>query len=66
MLLDKEIQFIQDKLHQDPVLIALEASKYPDFDIPKLVGQIKARQKLKDKMPQWVANSRVFFPQFWH
>jgi 16S rRNA G966 N2-methylase RsmD len=62
MLLDKEIQFIQDKLHQDPVLIALEASKYPDFDIPKLVGQIKARQKLKDKMPQWVANSRVFFP----
>jgi 16S rRNA G966 N2-methylase RsmD len=26
------------------------------------VGQIKARQKLKDKMPQWVANERVFFP----
>jgi hypothetical protein len=62
MLLENEIQFIQDNLHRDPVSIALEASKYPDLDIPKLVGQIKARQKLKDKMPQWVASSRVFFP----
>ena len=62
MLLENEIQFIQDNLHRDPVSIALEASKYPDLDVPKLVGQIKARQKLKDKMPLWVANSRVFFP----
>jgi 16S rRNA G966 N2-methylase RsmD len=30
--------------------------------MPVLVGQIKARQKLKDKMPSWVANERVFFP----
>jgi 16S rRNA G966 N2-methylase RsmD len=62
MLLDTEIQFIQENLHRDPVAIALEASKYPDLDVPKLVGQIKARQKLKDKMPQWVANEKVFFP----
>lgn len=62
MLLDNEIQFIQENLHRDPVSIALEASKYPQLDIPKLVGQIKARQKLQDKMPTWVANTRVFFP----
>jgi hypothetical protein len=62
MLLETEIQFIQENLHRDPVSIALEASKYPDLDIPKLVGQIKAKQKLKDKMPQWVANEMVFFP----
>ena len=62
MLLESEIQFIQENLHRDPVAIALEASKYPDLDVPKLVGQIKARQKLKDKMPQWVANTQVFFP----
>lgn len=62
MLLETEIQFIQENLHRDPVAIALEASKYPDLDVPKLVGQIKARQKLKDKMPQWVANTQVFFP----
>ena len=62
MLLETEIQFIQENLHRDPVSIALEASKYPDLDVPKLVGQIKARQKLKDKMPQWVANTQVFFP----
>ena len=62
MLLETEIQFIQENLSRDPVAIALEASKYPDLDVPKLVGQIKARQKLKDKMPQWVANTQVFFP----
>jgi 16S rRNA G966 N2-methylase RsmD len=62
MLRENEIQFIQENLHRDPVAIALEAAKYPDFDIPVLVGQIKARQKLKDKMPGWVANERVFFP----
>lgn len=62
MLLEIEIQFIQNNLHRDPVSIALNASKHPDLDVPKLVGQIKARQKLKDKMPLWVANSNVFFP----
>ena len=62
MLLENEIQFIQENLHRDPVAIALEAAKYPELNIPVLVGQIKARQKLKDKMPHWVANERVFFP----
>ena len=62
MLLENEIQFIQENLHRDPVAIALEAAKYPNLDVPRLVGQIKARQKLKDKMPHWVANEKVFFP----
>lgn len=62
MLQDNEIQFIQDNLHRDPVVIALEAAKYPDLDIPAVVNQIKARQKLKEKLPHWVANDRVFFP----
>jgi 16S rRNA G966 N2-methylase RsmD len=62
MLRENDIQFIQENLHRDPVAIALEAAKYPNLDIPLLVGQIKARQKLKDKMPHWVANKKVFFP----
>ena len=62
MLRENEIQFIQENLHRDPIAIALEAAKYSDLDIPRLVGQIKARQKLKDKMPHWVANERIFFP----
>lgn len=62
MLLETEIEFIQNNLHRDPVSVALDASKYPQLDLPKLVGQIKARQKLKDKMPHWVANNNVFFP----
>lgn len=62
MLLEDEIQFIKENLHRDPISIALAASKYAGLDVPKLVGQINARQKLKDKLPQWVSNSQVFFP----
>ena len=62
MLQENEIQFIQKNLPRDPVAIALEAAKYPNLDVSRLVGQIKARQKLKDKMPHWVANEKVFFP----
>jgi 16S rRNA G966 N2-methylase RsmD len=62
MLLETEIEFIQNNLNRDPVSVALDASKYPQLDLPKLAGQIKARQKLKDKMPHWVANNKVFFP----
>lgn len=62
MLSSNEIQFIKENHHRDPVSIALEASKYPSLDIPKLVSQINARQKLTDKMPHWVDNNQVFFP----
>ena len=62
MLSSNEIQFIKENQHRDPVSMALEASKYPSLDIPKLVSQINARQKLKDKMPHWVDNDQVFFP----
>lgn len=62
MLSSNEILFIKENLHRDPVSIAIEASKYPSLDIPKLVSQISARQKLKDKMPHWVSNDQVFFP----
>ena len=63
MLLPEEIKFIQDHLQEDATRIALSAKKYPNLDIKKLAGQIQARQKLADKMPNWTANEAICFPQ---
>ena len=63
MLLPQEIEFIENHKSKDPRRLALDAKKFPDLDIPKLITQIQARQKLVDKLPSWVENPGIYFPQ---
>ncbi|MEO1023674.1 MAG: class I SAM-dependent methyltransferase [Bacteroidota bacterium] len=56
------IQFIQDHKNDDPASLALQAKHYPDFPIPLVAQQIKSRQKVHQKLQDWVANPRVLFP----
>jgi 16S rRNA G966 N2-methylase RsmD len=62
MLQPNEIEFIATNGHRSPSDIALDARKFPELAIKKLVHQIQARQKLADKLPSWVANKHVYFP----
>ena len=62
MLTTTEVLFIQENSAQNPVELALRFKKKPEIDLPKLVKQIQARQKLKDKLPTWIAHPRVYFP----
>ena len=62
MLTTTEVLFIQENSAQNPVELALRFKKKPEMDLPKLVKQIQARQKLKDKLPTWIAHPRVYFP----
>jgi len=62
MLTDSEISFIQENLTKDPFQLSLAAKKNLGLDIPKLAFQIQARQKLKDKIPSWPTNPKIFFP----
>lgn len=55
-------QFIQDHLHDDPVLLMLQSGKYPHLPIREIADQIKARQRLKKKLPAWVDNPQIIFP----
>ncbi len=46
----------------DPIQLSLQASKFPNLDIPFIVQQITARKKAKMKLPEWLAQDRVIFP----
>ena len=62
MLEPNEIEFIATNGHRSSSDIALDARKFPELDIKKMAHQIQARQKLADKLPSWMAESKVFFP----
>ena len=60
-LSDTERQFIKAHLQDDPHILLLRAHP-ADLSIKKLVEQIVARQKAREKLPSWYANDDLFFP----
>lgn len=56
------IQFIQDHINEDPNTLMLKAKRYPSLPIREIAGQIASRQKVKNKLPEWVNNEAVIFP----
>lgn len=55
-------KFIQEHRGDDLSAILLSASRYEGVDVKLAVGQIKARNQIKDKLPSWYDNDRLFFP----
>lgn len=63
MLNQNEIEFIEKHLNEDVTKLALYKNNFPNVkDVPKLLFQIKARQKLADKLPTWTKHPKIFFP----
>ena len=54
--------FIQAHLHDDVNRLLLQASRYPDIDMPFVAEQILARRQIKEKLPSWYANPEIIFP----
>lgn len=50
-------QFIADHLQDDTAKLLLAAHRFPQIDVPFAVVQIEARRRLKNKLPEWYANS---------
>ena len=55
-------KFIRDHAEDDPSELLLNVSRYQDVDIKTSVIQIKARKQIKDKLPEWYKDDRLFFP----
>ena len=55
-------KFILEHQKDDPAVLLLAASKYPDIPVAAAAAQIKARQKAKHKIPSWHACNDVIFP----
>lgn len=61
-LSDEEIYFIQANINQNVQQLILRHSADKLLDIRKMAVQITARQRLRDKLPTWVANPDIIFP----
>ena len=61
-LSDETLAFI--RAHQDDDLerLLLSASRYSSVDVPFAVDQIRARRRIREKLPTWFANERLIFP----
>ena len=55
-------QFIREHKRDDPYQLALQAHRYPEYPIPAIAEQLQARQKARDKLPQWYATESIIFP----
>jgi 16S rRNA G966 N2-methylase RsmD len=57
------IEFIQDNINSDPSEIVLKGSKNLELPIREIALQIESRQKGMKKIPEWVNNKRLVFPE---
>ncbi len=58
----REREFIQAHLHDHVADLILQGERYQGIDLKKMASQIAARQKAKDKLPDWYADGRLLFP----
>jgi 16S rRNA G966 N2-methylase RsmD len=59
---EKVIAFIQEHLKDDPLQLVLRGAKYPNMPVKAAAQQIQARQKARQKLPQWEALPELIFP----
>jgi hypothetical protein len=50
-------QFVTDHLMDDTARLLLSAHRFPQIDVPFAVEQIEARRRLRNKLPEWYAES---------
>lgn len=55
-------QFIREHAEDDLSALLLSASRYKDVDVKLAVEQIEARARIKNKLPLWYDDDRLFYP----
>lgn len=55
--------FIRQHLSDDTRTLALQASRYPDVDMPYALSQIQGWQAARHKLPTWAATEGIIYPQ---
>lgn len=63
MFISPEIlDFAREHLNDDPDKLQFQQKKYPDKRVTVAVEQIRARERIRAKLPSWHANTAVFYP----
>lgn len=55
-------EFVKQFRESDPRKLALQASRYPDVDMPYALNQIQGWQTALRKLPSWAACDEVVYP----
>ena len=55
-------EFVKQFRQDDPRKLALQASRYPDVDMPYALNQIQGWQTAQRKLPSWAACDGVVYP----
>ena len=55
-------KFIRDHAGDKLPELLLSASRYPGVNVKEAVVQIKARNRIRDKLPSWYRDDRLYFP----
>ena len=55
-------EFVKQFRQADPRKLALQASRYPDVDMPYALNQIQGWQTAQRKLPSWAACDGVVYP----
>ncbi|WP_073021717.1 THUMP-like domain-containing protein [Flavobacterium micromati] len=64
MILKPEIQaFVDKNVGESISKLALQKNPFPDVDWIKILNQIEAKTKAKDKLPTWFSTSSVIYPR---
>ena len=56
------LDFVRQHQREEVDRLLLSAEKYPGVDMPAVVDQLLARKQLKEKLPTWQMNDRLFYP----
>lgn len=56
------IEFIRAHSRDDVRLLALQAPRYPDVDMPAAIVQIAGRQAAANKIPSWQSIEELWYP----
>lgn len=57
------LRFVEEHLHADVRALALQASKYPEVDMPMALTQIAGRQMAEVKIPSWYRVQGLLYPR---
>lgn len=54
--------YIREHANDDPEVLALRSKRHPELPMAFIAQQVKARQRIRKKLPTWHGNGDVVFP----
>lgn len=62
-ILNRELQdFLQENLDENPTVLALKPSPFPEVSMIEILEQLVSKNKAKTKLPTWFNTPNIYYP----